>query len=86
MFNYTHLKVDSSKLLISTESIVILPLYNSDKRNKEINNELLPAPVLPTTPIFSAGKVSNDTSLKDGAKCGLKSLQLLNNQIKRTRM
>ncbi|KAJ1514530.1 hypothetical protein HMI54_013998 [Coelomomyces lativittatus] len=36
-----------------TPSISMLPDCNSTSRNKALINEVLPAPVLPTTPIFS---------------------------------
>lgn len=61
-----YLSVMRDKLLISTESIIILPLLSSQRRNNDANRELFPAPVRPTTPIFSAGRVSNDTNFKLG--------------------
>lgn len=51
-----------------TESIVMAPEYNSTSRNSPASNELLPAPVLPTTPTFSAGLVSKEIPFKDGAR------------------
>lgn len=44
----------------------------SESLNKAANNELFPAPVLPTTPIFSAGRVLKLTPLSEAAKCSLK--------------
>lgn len=51
-----------------TLSINIPPKLISVSLNNEANNELFPAPVRPTTPIFSAGRVMNVTSFNDGAK------------------
>lgn len=51
-----------------TASIKIVPDCNPTNLNKAVSNELFPAPVRPTTPIFSAGRVSNVTPFKAGAK------------------
>jgi hypothetical protein len=51
-----------------TLSINMLPDEISVSLNNEANNELLPAPVRPTTPIFSAGRVTNVTSRNDGTR------------------
>lgn len=54
-----------------TLSISMLPEFISTNLNKEVRIEVFPAPVRPTIPIFSAGRVINDTSFNDGIKCSL---------------
>lgn len=57
---------------MSTESMVILPDVSSTNLNNAVTMELFPAPVLPTTPIFSHGLVSNEIPFRDGMRCSLK--------------
>lgn len=52
----------------------MLPEVTSVNLNNEANRELLPAPVRPTIPIFSAGLVTNDMPFNDGTKCSLHGL------------
>ena len=51
-----------------TLSIKISPEEISLSLKSEARIELLPAPVRPTIPIFSAGLVVNDTPFKEGTK------------------
>lgn len=68
--------------LTLTLSINIPPEVISTRRNKELKIELLPAPVRPTIPIFSAGLVRNDNFLNDGAKPSLPTAKWKINQSK----
>ncbi len=45
-------------VLVSSPSMLMCPSSASIMRNKESVNELFPAPVRPTTPIFSCGLIS----------------------------
>lgn len=60
---YLNLSYDTLSIL--TPSILITPLETSTNLNKASIREDLPAPVLPTTPILSAGLVSKETFLRD---------------------
>lgn len=65
---YIYLNADKEICATLTESMEISPICNSTNLNNPAKSELLPAPVLPTTPIFSAGLVSNDTPFNAGVK------------------
>lgn len=67
----SYLSTGMDILLIFTESISIEPEVTSTKRNNAAIIELFPAPVLPTTPIFSQGLVTNVIPFKDGQRCSL---------------
>lgn len=56
-----------------TESISISPARSSVSRKRAVNRLLFPAPVRPTTPTRSAGRVLKVTDRSDGAKSSLES-------------
>lgn len=58
---------------MSTESTQIEPEETSTNLKRADTKELFPAPVLPTTPIFSHGLVSKVTPFSEGARCSLKN-------------
>ena len=64
--NYFRLNVD-----ISTPSMIIRPSYASNNLSNDIVIVDFPAPVLPTTPIFSLGLISRVTSLIANGKLSL---------------
>lgn len=69
--NEIYLKLCKLMVEISTLSISIRPADRGTVRKSAANKELLPAPVRPTTPIFSAGRVSKVTPLRDASRCSL---------------
>mmetsp|Transcript_39747 Transcript_39747/g.113332 ORF Transcript_39747/g.113332 Transcript_39747/m.113332 type:complete len:217 (-) Transcript_39747:1677-2327(-) len=64
MIDMLDLSVRSRKLRLSTPSMVTLPPSISDSRNKAAMSDVLPAPDLPTMPIFSLGRRENETPLR----------------------
>jgi len=68
----TYRKLTRPIWAILTVSMRISPALISLSLNKAMNSELLPAPVRPTTPIFSAGRVVKLTPFSDGVRCSLK--------------
>lgn len=59
-----------------TESISISPARSSVSRKRAVNRLLFPAPVRPTTPTRSAGRVLKVTDRSDGAKLSLEGSRM----------
>lgn len=60
----THLRMSKSTLATLIPSIRISPFFSSTIWKMARNRDDFPDPVRPTIPIFSAARVSKDTSLR----------------------
>ena len=61
----------SPMVLMSTPSITMRPASSSTMRIRHSTNELLPAPVRPTTPTFSPGVMCREICFSTGSSSGL---------------